>query len=199
MATETRVRDLMQIRHIVLPDQVTGVERLNINSDRDPEPSTLGALTRTLVHTPVIKRAFAARIRHAHQSDVVLVRENAVEIKRYMVNNFRLEDVAFIADFGRSIRAAQVIGTLKPLPDAKFRDEAVRSIESSAERISVNFEVPPQMLALVLQTDNEQSLLILFGYHGTNNEVRFASFRHSLYPSNEASSQLGERIAVDPK
>ena len=129
----------------------------------------------------------------------MLVRENAVEIKRYMVDDFRLEDVAFKADFGSSIRAAQVIGTPKPLSGAKSRDNTIRLRESSAEGTSVNFTVPPQMLALVLQTNSDQSLLVLFGYHGTNDEVRFASFRHRLYPSNEASSQLGERITVDPK
>ena len=197
MATEGRVRNLMDIRHLVSPDQATGVERLKINSDIEHSSPALGVLTTTIVHTPIIKWAFAARIRHIRQNDAILIRESSIEIKRY-TEDYRLQSVAFKSDFEGCIQAAQIIGPPRPPSDAKSREEAINSKESSTEDPAMSSTVPPQMLALVLRTESEWSLYILFAYNGSFQEVRFVTYRHSLPPSNEITAQLGERVAVDP-
>ena len=188
----------MDIRRIVSPEQVPGVERLRISSEARHEPPSLAVMTRTLAYSPVIKWVFAARIRHAQRNDVVLVRENLVEIKLYTETG-RLEDVAFKADFDGPIRAANIIGTPRTPDYAVSRDDAFNSRSNPPHSVAGPFQVPPQMLALVLETSFEQSLLIMFAFYDEASNIRYALYRHTLFASTDASARLGEHLAVDPQ
>ena len=156
----------------------------------------MGTLIRTVVTSPEIKWAFEAQIRDKAHNDIVFVRERSLELKE-RAHNYRLDDIAFKADFESTIRAAIVIGTPQVIPQVIYGNEA-NAIDSSRE-IKYAHEVPPQMLALVLRTDADERLAILFALNSrVSAKVEFVAFQQALPPSTrDPTSRLGEHIAVD--
>ena len=79
----------------------------------------LGALTQTLVKSPVIRSIIPARIRHADKNDVILVRNDSIEINEVikvfdennLIRDAYLTHIASKADFDSTIRAAKIFGT----------------------------------------------------------------------------------------
>ncbi|KAL8830642.1 MAG: hypothetical protein Q9191_001319 [Dirinaria sp. TL-2023a] len=165
------------------------------------KPPALGLLTRTLVDSPVLKLIIPARIRHASRNDVVFVRQNSIEIKEIRGHGSdshhpspEILDVAVKNDFDSPIRAARIFG-LPRLFDPTIKQENTTEPGFGA---SLNPELPPQILALTLES---MKLVFLCAFHDSRGNVMFQSNYRILSAAGETSQsqQLGEHIAVDPK
>ena len=197
MGSSRRSQGLMDIRHILSHEQISGVEGLTINSETE-DVAAPGILTKTLVHSPVIKRIFAAQIRQDHCNDIVLIRERCIEIQQCSQDG-HLEEVALKADLEGSVKAAEIVGASRTLNTSMSPDDDIKSDESLHAEVNKIFKVPPQMLALILESRSEQSLLILFAFHDDSQAIRFASFKHPTSPSIRPSRKLGGYLAIDPQ
>ena len=177
-------------------------------------PPRTGILTRTLVPSSVIRLILPARIRHKDKNDVVFIRDNSIEIKEFIVDEDRLQDVTWKGDFGGTIRTAKVIGMpRKAVPraiptgiDAIIKQAGEEDSPEPMETDEVQpLEVPPQILVMVLQSDNKDTLIFLFATQDRSTQTQFLCHRQEL-PSPQSASRekscykhLGSHLAVDPK
>ena len=173
----------------------------------------LGVLTQTLVKSPVIRFIIPARIRHADNNDVILVRGDSVELQEVIKVLGEEEDgmkkireayfthVASKADFDSNIRSARVFGRprIYGKVDESLEDHPeIKPEESSSpvQRSSYRPELPPQILALALESSKLVFLCAFYDFYG---HVRWlSSYRVLPDYAQTYSKQLGEHIAVDP-
>ena len=177
--------------------------------DTQGEP-LLGALTQTLVKSPVIRSIIPARIRHADKDDVILIRNDSVEINEvikvyydeddindtYQVRRIRdayLTHIAGKADFDSAIRAAKVFGKPRIYGEARA---GLPVIKQEEDAFPVQ-QIPPQILAITLESSKIVFLCAFYDFSGC---VRWLS-NYRVLPdyAQTYSKQLGEHIAVDPK
>ena len=170
----------------------------------------LGALTQTLVKSPVIRSIIPARIRHADKNDVILVRNDSIEINEVIkvfnkdnrIYDAYLTHIAGKADFDSTIRAAKVFGTprLYEEVDKALQDVVEIKHEDNTfppQRPVYRPEIPPQILAITLESSKIVFLCTFYDFSG---HVRWLSkFRVLPDYAQTYSKQLGEHIAVDPK
>lgn len=158
----------------------------NIAADRGP---ALGALTRTIVRSPVIRCILPARIRHPRLNDVVFVGDDFIEVKQVKQEGY-LEHVATKSDFGSRIRAAKTFsnGAERPDEDTFLNDK--QDYDSLGTPT-----VPPQFLVLSLDCDD---ILFLYLQKRSDGQLEFKHQRLPLPTWPTALSQAGEHLAVDP-
>jgi hypothetical protein len=156
-----------------------------------------GVLTQTVLRSPFIKRLHTAQVLQAGRNDVILVRASSVEIKT-LSRNYKLEDVAFKADFEHLVRASTVSG----FPLGKHQDADQHDSDEELSLITdgdtKKYKLPPQMLVLSMQLNNESILHFSFGHYDINDQITFVSYQCSLPTSETPIQQLGEHVASDP-
>ena len=172
--------------------------------------SLLGALTQTLVKSPVIRSIIPARIRHADKNDVILVRNNSIEINE-VIKVFNKEDricdaylthIAVKADFDSTIRAAKIFGRPRKYKKMDKALEGLYEIKNEdntfpAQRSVYRPEIPPQILAITLESSKIVFLCTFFDFSG---HLQWLSNCRVLPDYAQTySKQLGEHIAVDPR
>ena len=175
----------------------------------------LGALTQTLVKSPVIRSIIPARIRHADKYDIILIRNDSIEINEVnkIYNNVGhirdafLTHVASKADFDSNIRAAKVFGKPRiyggPMIPGKV-DQAqeglpaiIKEEDNTVPRSFYLPGIPPHILAITLESSKIVFLCTFYDFSG---HVRWLSNCRVLPDYAQTySKQLGEHIAVDPK
>lgn len=167
-----------------------------------PGEPLLGALTQTLIKSPVIRSIIPARIRHADKNDVILIRNDSIEIneviKVFNEENHRICDAYLVhiagkADFDSTIRAAKVFGRPRIYGKVDEDEDDTLPIQRSVYRP----EIPPQILAITLESSKIVFLCTFYDFSG---HVRWLS-NYRVLPDNAQtySKQLGEHITVDPK
>ncbi|KAI9672529.1 MAG: hypothetical protein M1817_003295 [Caeruleum heppii] len=173
----------------------------------------VGVLSRTLIHSPVIKWIIPARIRHKDRYDVVMVGESFVQIKELRPDG-HLKDVATKLDFDTRIRHVNVFGhARKPLPatkDALFKeepfDEGTEMMDANSFRSSTadtggprgtgEAVLPPQILVLSLDTGD---LMFLFARESAAGGIEFITQIRPLPDQPDLLDRVGRHVAVDPK
>lgn len=170
------------------------------------KPPIFGLLTQTLIESPVIKSIIPARIRHSSKNDVVLVRDRSIQIKEIRKEGTQgedsyLEDVAVKNDFDSTIRVARIFGSPRTNAPSELRPTGIDAIikqeiiDPSEPEVKLHPELPPQMIALTLES---MKLVFLCAFH-EDQEVRFLSSYRHMPASKSHSEQLGEHLAIDPK
>ncbi|KAF8423083.1 hypothetical protein EV426DRAFT_534536 [Tirmania nivea] len=152
------------------------------------EHPTYGILTRTLIHSPVVKQIIPARIRGKDFNDVVFVAETYIEL--YLLNDDgKLRRVATKSDFQADIRHAKVFAT----GTGSVGDAGVLSDDVMAE--DTKGLLPPHILALTLDSGH-----LGFLYAVTKgDEVEFVMSTRRIDTKGVHPKNLGKSLAVDPK
>ncbi len=209
----------MDLTYIIGQNQASPASPASRESAETARAPVHGVLTRTLLRSPVIKWILPARIRRDDRNDVAFVREHSIEIKE-LVDDRHLRRAVLKADFGSRIRAARVLGAPRdppPLPPAPapvpvadsrqailtqsydIHDESM-DVESTVEAAATPTKrLPPQILALAVQSGYYDSLVFLFCSTDASGETRFIHHNKPLPSSNEYSRRLGHQLAVDPR
>ena len=177
------------------------------------EPPLLGALTRTLIKSPVIKSILPARIRHSSLIDLILVGCDSVEIKQvipvyveslgindtkyHTIENVYLKDITVKEDFDSNIRSARIFGNARiygSTDDSVIKSEGTRSSEAPS---LPRPQLPPQFLALTLESSK---IVFLCAFYNFSGELKWlSSYRPLPNYGPTYSKQLGEHLAVDPE
>ena len=165
-----------------------------------------GLLTQTIVLSPVVKWILPARIRHQDKNDVIIVRENYIELKQ-MVSGSRIRTVALKADFDATIRAARILGEPRKrveTPNESESDFVGDDGDPTSDADTMDLDtgavaLPPQMLALTLRSTDTARLMFLFAQNDRAGLVRFLSSTVELPGDTSNASLPDAHLAVDPK
>ena len=189
--------------------RVTADQILNRNSQekqqkkkatplKSPETPTVGLLSTTLVHSPVINKILPARIRGTEFNDLLFVGENFVHIVEIQQDG-HLRYIGTKSDFGSRIRAAAVVGRRVEEQDEPYLPLIKREKLSSVtgNESSELQTVSPQMLVVSLES-GELRFFFAEQDHATSNLGYFESST-SLPLATSAIQQPGKHLAVDPR
>jgi hypothetical protein len=158
----------------------------------------LGVLSRTIFASPLFKSVRPANIRHKHNNDVVLIGEDAVQLKE--IHDYgRLRHVATKSDFKGRILAARVFGDPReipaqiasPLPKNRSVHRARRSMTGDEGPV-----LPPEVIVLTLTS---RTLMFLWARHAQNGAVTFSHKTVRLPAGVSRFDRFGAFLAIDPK
>ena len=194
-----------------------GLAEMGDTALREPAtmPPSTGIMTRTIVQSPVIRWAFAARIRLTPGADVILVRENSVEIKEVLAGTNKFRDVALKTDFNATILSAATVQVIEThagetasnpidlimdqgMNRRHFNQEPSPSLAAMTIDAERPFSLPQHLLALSLRSVHNDWLSFLYSVNDGRGVVRFVSFNYLLPPSGQPMMRFGKRLAVDP-
>ncbi|KAF8544952.1 hypothetical protein BDD12DRAFT_722887 [Trichophaea hybrida] len=156
-------------------------------------PPGYGLLTRTLIHSPVVKKILPARIRRFDLYDVVFVGETFIEL-HLLTESGKLQKVGSKTDFRAEIRDARVFGSqresnLSGLP----RDESMSSYGSE----DFKRRLPADILVLTMSSGH-----LAFVYAKDTPEQGHVEFIISMKRIDSKGvhpTLLGKSITVDPQ
>lgn len=177
-------------------------ERREREQQRDPVshpeyPTSIGLLSTTLVHSPVVTQILPGRIRGTTFNDLLFVAEDYVHVVEIQTDG-RLRYVGTKSDFGSRIRAAAIVGKCLEEHDDDFLSSIKReSPDDSPDDGQSNFlPLPPQMLVVSLASGE---LIFLFAqFDGTSDSLRFFQSRAQLPLGRLPLLQVGRHLTVDP-
>lgn len=156
----------------------------------DTPPKSMGLLTKTLAHSPVIRWMFPAKIRHRALDDVVFVGEDSIQLK-HIETNGHLSHVATKADFDDRIMSARVLGNADHDQGVDFMDEIKVEQHDTTNRR----RLPPQCLVLVLESER---IVFMFAFTDDSGAIGFETSSIPLPSFPRGSQKLGKHLAVDP-
>ncbi|PWW76411.1 hypothetical protein C7212DRAFT_357349 [Tuber magnatum] len=195
----------------------------NLNNDalsHSPEgPPGYGLMSRTLVHSPVIKQIIPARIRSRELNDVAFIGETFIEL-HLLTDDGKLRQAGSKTDFQASIRHARVFGSPRrnfhSPQDAIFKQElATQSqddvvmrgvgeggvnggiLPGAAEGDDPKPLLPPHILALTL--DSGHLAFVYAKSSEEQGEVNFVVSMKRIDQKGIRTETLGRSIAVDPR
>ena len=152
------------------------------------EPAA-GAVTTSILASPVVQFILHAKIRTADHNDVVFVGDHAIHLNQ-VKDEGHLDHVGTKADFDARIRAAKTF-TIAPR-----ENDGPSFIKQEDDVGSANhMQLPPQLLVLTLDSRD-----IVFIYLRTDINGR-RNFVHQTFPMptfDRMIFQPGEHLAVDP-
>jgi hypothetical protein len=158
----------------------------------------LGVLSRTVFASPLFKSVRSANIRHKDHNDIVLIGEDAVQLKE--IHDYgRLRHVATKSDFKGRILAARVFGdpreiptsVASPLPNTRTLHRARRSMTRDEEHV-----LPPEVMVLTLTC---RTLMFLWARHTQTGVVTFCQKTVQLPAGASRFDRFGAFLAIDAK
>ncbi|RPA94452.1 hypothetical protein L873DRAFT_1830268 [Choiromyces venosus 120613-1] len=182
-------------------------------------PPGYGLMSRTLVHSPVIKQIIPARIRNRELNDVAFIGETFIEL-HLLTDDGKLRQVGSKTDFQANIRHARVFGSPRKNfhspQDAIFKQElATQSqddvvmhgvgeggvnggmLSGAAEGDDSKPLLPPHILALTL--DSGHLAFVYAKNSEEQGEVNFVVSMKRIDQKGIRMETLGKSIAVDPR
>ncbi|KAH8681028.1 mono-functional DNA-alkylating methyl methanesulfonate N-term-domain-containing protein [Xylariales sp. PMI_506] len=157
-----------------------------------PVPPDYGILTKTVIDSPVIRWVLPVQLRSSRNNDVAFIGNNFVQICE-LDQDVQLQHIARKQDFGSRIRNACVIGAPSNYGNGRPYNADGDDTEMANDESTHGKELPPQLLALVLECN---SLVFLYLDFSSSGEPRFVSSSHDI-PSSRLVSP-GYHMAVDP-
>ncbi|KAI5814271.1 hypothetical protein BZA77DRAFT_107589 [Pyronema omphalodes] len=151
-----------------------------------------GLLTRTLIHSPVVKKILPARIRRADLYDVVFIGESFLEL-HLLTESGKLQKVGSKTDFRATIRDARVFGSqresnLSGIP----RDDSMNGVHHEDRALGL----PPDVLVLTMDSGN---LAFVYAKEAAETgEVEFVINMIRIGDKGTNPTFLGKSITVDP-
>ena len=165
---------------------------------KPPETPTVGLLSTTLAHSPIINKILPARIRGTGFNDLLFVGENFVHIVEIQQDG-HLRYIGTKSDFGSRIRAAAVVGRRVEEHDEPYlpfiKGENLGSV--TGDESSGPDTVPPQMLVVSLES-GELRFIFAKQNHAAA-DLDFFESSTSLPLAIPAIQQPGKHLAVDPR
>jgi hypothetical protein len=158
----------------------------------------LGLLSRTVFASPLFKSVRPANIRHKDLNDIVLIGEDAIQLKE--IHHYgRLRHVATKSDFKGRILATGVFGDPReiplsassPLPKKPTLHRARRSTTGNDGQV-----LPPEVIVLTLTS---RTLMFLWARHTTTGAVTFSQRTIRLPAGASHFDRFGAFLAVDSK
>ncbi|KAH5331291.1 hypothetical protein HBI39_196210 [Parastagonospora nodorum] len=158
----------------------------------------LGILSRTVFASPLFKSVRPANVRSKDLNDIVLIGEDAVQLKE--IHDYgRLRHVATKSDFKGRILAARVFGdpreipvsVASPLPKQRPWHQGRRSTTGEEECV-----LPPEVLVLAL---TNRTLMFLWARHTRKGAVTFSQRAVRLPAGASQFDRFGTFLAIDPK
>jgi hypothetical protein len=158
----------------------------------------LGILSRTVFASPLFKSVRPANIRHKDLNDIVLVGEDAIQLKE--IHDYgHLRHVATKSDFKGRILATKVFGdpreiplsVASPLPKKPTLHRARRSMTGDDGQV-----LPPEVIVLTLTS---RTLMFLWARHTTTGAVTFSQRTIRLPAAASQFDRFGAFLAVDSK
>lgn len=160
-----------------------------------------GILSRTMFSSPVSKFILPANIRHKNHNDVVLVGEDAVQLKE--IRDYgHLRHVATKSDLkGARILAAAVYGDPREVPVTRLRSSTLpKKHAMHRERRSMTgleeVILPPEVIVLTL---TNRTLMFLWAQPTQTGAVTFKHKSVRLPAPNSRVDRFGTFLAIDPK
>ncbi|CAK3811385.1 Hypothetical predicted protein [Lecanosticta acicola] len=153
---------------------------------------SIGVLTRTILHSPVIHWILHAQLRHRLCNEVVFVGEDFVHIKEIIPDGpgRRLQHVASKIDFDSRIRAAAIFNNEEDPAQVDFLVKLERQrgeLDDSGG--------PPQLLILTLESND---IVFLYLRKGADGTARFIQQTCPMPCFDRMLFQPGQFLAVDP-
>jgi hypothetical protein len=158
----------------------------------------LGILSKTVFASPLFKSVRPANVRHKDLNDIVLIGEDAVQLKE--IHDYgRLRHVATKSDFRGRILAARVFGdpreipvsVASPLPKQRPLHRGRRSMTGEEERV-----LPPEVIVLTLTS---RTLMFLWARHTQKGAVTFSQRTVRLPAGASRFDRFGAFLAIDTK
>jgi hypothetical protein len=158
----------------------------------------LGVISRTVFASPLFKSVRPANIRHKDLNDIILIGEDAVQLKE--IHDYgRLRHVATKSDFKGRILAARVFGdprevpvsVASPLPKQRPLHRARKSMTGEE-----GCTLPPEVMVLTLTS---RTLMFLWARHAQNGVVTFSQRTVRLPAGSLRFDRFGAFLAIDPK
>ncbi|KAH7084461.1 mono-functional DNA-alkylating methyl methanesulfonate N-term-domain-containing protein [Paraphoma chrysanthemicola] len=162
------------------------------------EVPELGLLSRTLLASPLFKAIRPANIRHKDFNDIVLIGEDAVQLKE--IHRYgHLRQIATKSDFKGRILAARVFGEARAVP-VSVGSPLGRTQTFRRERRSITGDegstLPPEVVLLTLTS---RTLMFLWAQHTPTGTVSFRQRTVRLPAGISQFDRFGAFLAVDPK
>jgi hypothetical protein len=158
----------------------------------------LGILSRTLLTSPLFRAIRPANIRHKDFNDIVLVGEDAIQLKE--IHRYgHLRHVATKSDFKGRILAARVFGGPRAVP-VSLGSSLPRKQTLNRERRSITGDegltLPPEVMVLTLTS---RTLMFLWARHAPTGAVSFSQRIVRLPAGISQFDRFGTFLAIDPK
>lgn len=159
-----------------------------------------GILSRTLFASPMCRFILPANIRHKHLTDILLVGEDAVQLKEIR-DYAHLHHVATKTDFPGRILAARVFGDPREAPRTNSVAGALSRKQTMLRgRKSVpggeDYNLPPEVIVLTLTS---RMLVFLWARELPTGAVTFTQKTIKLPTTSTRFERLGPFLAIDPK
>ncbi|KAF5971666.1 putative FUN12-general translation factor eIF2 [Fusarium bulbicola] len=176
-------------------------------SDSSLKAPECGILSRTVIESPVVHWILPVCLRSRSHNDIAFIGDRFVQISE-LRDDGQVHEVIRKADFGTRIRNAIVLGSppkgdvpdeaaastktegadipMKDVPEAKAK-EASEGKEAKEKRV-----LPPQLLAIMLETGDAVFLFIQERFDGT---LRFET---TTFESPRNLQFLGYHLSIDP-
>ena len=154
----------------------------------------VGLIYRTITPSPVVKWIFTARIRDVYHNDIVFVGDSFIHLKEIMPEG-SLRSVASKINFPGRIKNATFIGQPFPINEPENLDGRPFDGKTYPKQVTHTSHIPPNMLALVLDTDD---LVFLFAQQLDDARVHFVQSSHPLPRHRRGDLRLGADMATAP-
>ncbi|KAF2818877.1 hypothetical protein CC86DRAFT_413530 [Ophiobolus disseminans] len=171
-------------------------EMAEVTAESTTQVPELGILSSTVFASPLFKFVRPANIRHKHFNDIVLVGDDAIQLKE--IRDYgRLRHVATKSDFKGRILAAKVFGDPReipvnvgsPLPKKQHLQRGRRSMTGDNEQV-----LPPEVVVLTL---TNRTLMFLWAQHTQAGLVSFVQRTVNLPAGASSFDRFGTFLAVD--
>lgn len=149
-------------------------------------PPTYGILTKTVIESPVVRWILPVQLRSSRCNDIAFIGDHFVQI-RELRGDTQLQDVIVRHDFGSRIKNAQVIGPSADPPDGMENDGGIKcedgdvemadSVFADSQSGGQNGQLPPQLLALVLERGD---LIFLYLKEDSAGKLEFVFARYDI-------------------
>jgi hypothetical protein len=154
----------------------------------------IGLIYRTITPSPVVKWIFTARIRDVNHNDIVFVGDSFIHLKEIMPEG-SLHPVASKINFPGRIKNATFIGQPLPVNEPENLDGKPFDGKILSKHVTLTGSIPPNMLVLVLDTDD---LVFLFARTATGGRIHFVQSIYPLPRHRQSDLRLGADIATAP-
>ncbi|KAA8910553.1 hypothetical protein FN846DRAFT_775050 [Sphaerosporella brunnea] len=148
-----------------------------------------GLLSRTLVHSPVVKKILPARIRRPDLNDVVFIGETFIEL-HILTEAGKLQKVGCKTDIRAEIRDARSFGSQ--------RESTLSAASHNGTSNGSHHEDLPADI-LVMTTDSGQLQFVYARDCLEQGQVDFIISKKQIDLKGVHPNHLGRSIAVDPK
>ncbi|KAK4506147.1 hypothetical protein PRZ48_004112 [Zasmidium cellare] len=158
-----------------------------------PDASTCGIYTKTIVRSPVVRWILHAQVRDVRLNDSVFVGEDYLEVKE-VGRKGHLQHIAIKSDFDAHIIATKVFNTNDDDDDDEANFLAQIKQEGSQDDLTTG-RCPPQLVVLTLDSGNLVFIALRLDEEGA---WRFVQCIVPLPQYERTLFQPGPHLAIDP-